>query len=327
MIRLLLCLAVALALLTSACGGGDGNGVSTPSPTATLRTATPAVASETPGASAMPTPPGATPTAAATPAPAGFPYTVQPGDTLYSIARRFGTTVAAIVQANNLSDPGQISAGQVLLIPAAGTPPPTATPSGGMAQEVRRGNPGRMTVAFSFDAGADAGYTALILDVLKANGIHASFGMTGKWAEQNPDLLKRIGAEGHGLINHTYDHASFTGESTGKPPLTQAERWQELDQTEAIVQSLVGVTTKPYFRPPYGDFDQSVNEDVGARGYLYNIMWTVDSRGWTGISGQEITQRCLQLAEPGAIYVFHVGSASQDGPALPGIIDGLRAAG
>jgi hypothetical protein len=70
-----------------------------------------------------------------------------------------------------------------------------------------------------------------------------------------------------------------------------------------------------------------VNADVGARGYAYNVMWTVDSQGWKGLSAVEITQRCTSLAEPGAVYVFHVGSASQDGPALQGIIDGLRGAG
>lgn len=182
-------------------------------------------------------------------------------------------------------------------------------------------------VAFSFDAGSDAGYAGSILDTLKANRIRASFGMTGKWGEQNPDLVQRMVAEGHELINHTYDHASFTGESTGAAPLTQAERWDELDRTESVVEQIAGASTKPYFRPPYGDYDDSVNVDVGAVGYVYNIMWTVDSRGWMGIPAGNITQRCLDLAEPGAIYVFHVGGASQDGPALQGIIDGLRAAG
>ncbi|HET9476881.1 MAG TPA: polysaccharide deacetylase family protein [Dehalococcoidia bacterium] len=203
----------------------------------------------------------------------------------------------------------------------------TPTPFTGVAQVVRKGNTSRSTVAFSFDAGSDAGYTSEILDTLAMNDIKASFGMTGRWAEQNPDLLRRIVSEGHELINHSYDHASFTGQSTGKPPLTQGERWDELDRTEAIVEQIADGTTKPYFRPPYGDFDDSVNVDVGARGYQYNVMWTVDSRGWLGIPAGEITQRCLDMAEPGAIYVFHVGSASQDGPALQGIIDGLRAGG
>ena len=182
-------------------------------------------------------------------------------------------------------------------------------------------------VAFSFDAGVDVGFTAQILDTLKANGITASFGITGRWAEQNPEMLRRIVQEGHHLINHSYDHPSFTGLSTKAAPLTQAQRWEQLDKTESIVQGLTGASTKPYFRPPYGDYDESVNADVYARGYLYNVLWTVDSRGWQGLSAQEITERCLSLAEPGAIYIFHVGSASQDAVALPGIIEGLRAMG
>ena len=44
-------------------------------------------------------------------------YTVKAGDTLYAIAIKFGTTVAAIATANNLTNPNQISVGQVLIIP------------------------------------------------------------------------------------------------------------------------------------------------------------------------------------------------------------------
>jgi peptidoglycan-N-acetylglucosamine deacetylase len=184
-----------------------------------------------------------------------------------------------------------------------------------------------MAVAFSFDAGSDAGYAGMILNTLAANGIRASFGMTGRWAEQNPGLLQRMVSEGHNLINHSYDHGSMTGASTGQRPQTREERWWQLDRTEEIIAGLTGATTTPYFRPPYGAYDASVNADVGARGYAYNVMWTIDSRGWMAWSAGAITQRCLELAEPGAIYVFHVGSASQDGPALQGIIDGLRAKG
>lgn len=48
----------------------------------------------------------------------GTTYTVQTNDTLFSIARRFNTTVQAIVQANNLSNPDRLSVGQQLIIPA-----------------------------------------------------------------------------------------------------------------------------------------------------------------------------------------------------------------
>jgi peptidoglycan/xylan/chitin deacetylase (PgdA/CDA1 family) len=196
-----------------------------------------------------------------------------------------------------------------------------------VAEVIRRGRAPGLVATFTFDAGSDAGYTSQILDTLAANGIRGAFGITGRWAERNPELIQRIASAGHEFINHGYDHASFTGLSTNLPPLTRDQRWQQLDQTEGIINQLTSGSTLPYFRPPYGDYDASVNEDVGARGYQYNIMWTVDSRGWLGIPASDIVDRCLSMSEPGAIYVFHVGSASQDGPALQSVIDGLRAAG
>ncbi|MEZ5237031.1 MAG: LysM peptidoglycan-binding domain-containing protein [Acidimicrobiales bacterium] len=45
-------------------------------------------------------------------------YTVRPGDTLYSIANRFGTTVADLTARNALVNAGQIRAGQILIVPA-----------------------------------------------------------------------------------------------------------------------------------------------------------------------------------------------------------------
>ncbi len=195
------------------------------------------------------------------------------------------------------------------------------------ARVVDRGAGRRRAVALTFDAGADAGFAPAILDTLREHDVRASFGLTGVWAEQQPELVRRIAREGHLLINHSYDHGSFTGASTARGPLTRAARWEQLDRTARVLRELTGQDATPYFRPPYGDYDASVNADVGARGYAYNVMWTVDSLGWRGLSAADIAQRCLAAASPGAIYIFHVGSQSQDAGALPAIIDGLRARG
>ena len=87
------------------------NGATTPSPAPT----------STPTGTVLPTAtPTATPTPNPTPTSGGFWYTVSAGDWLSSIAARFGVTVAAIVQANHLSDPNHIVVGQRLWIPAGG---------------------------------------------------------------------------------------------------------------------------------------------------------------------------------------------------------------
>jgi LysM repeat protein len=72
----------------------------------------------TPEPSTPPSPTAAPATANPTPAATLRTYRVQSGDTLSAIATRFGTTVRAIVDLNNLADPNRLSVGQVLLIPS-----------------------------------------------------------------------------------------------------------------------------------------------------------------------------------------------------------------
>ncbi len=94
---------------------------------------------DTPGAGVQETPgtgeqatlvPTSEPVTTATPPPTQPPpaggqgeaiyHIVQPGETLSSIARRYGTTWQAIAQANGITNPNSIYAGQRLLIPASG---------------------------------------------------------------------------------------------------------------------------------------------------------------------------------------------------------------
>lgn len=62
------------------------------------------------------------PTPAPTPAPTLITYAVKSGDTLSAIASRHGTTVAAIVELNSITDPSRLRIGQVLQIPAPSAP-------------------------------------------------------------------------------------------------------------------------------------------------------------------------------------------------------------
>ena len=214
-----------------------------------------------------------------------------------------------------------------MTIAPSATPSPTVVPPGARARTVDRGVAGRRAVALTFDAGADRGYAERILNTLRDTGVAASFGMTGKWAEQNPDLVRRMVAEGHLLFNHTYDHASFTGRSPGTAPLGAEARRRQIERTEVTVAAIAGVDLKPFFRPPYGDYDEAMLSQLAGLGYTHNVMWTVDSFGWRGLSAAQIVARCLDGAAPGAILLFHVGADSQDAFALPELIRQLRASG
>ena len=51
-------------------------------------------------------------------------------------------------------------------------------------------------MALTYDAGADRGDAADLLAYLEEVGVKVTFGMTGRWAESNPDLVRRIVLDG-----------------------------------------------------------------------------------------------------------------------------------
>jgi peptidoglycan/xylan/chitin deacetylase (PgdA/CDA1 family) len=196
----------------------------------------------------------------------------------------------------------------------------TTTVITGASQLIWKANTSERVVSLTFDAGSDRGFAEEILDLLLDEAISVTFGMTGVWAETNPDLVQRMVDEGHTLMNHTYNHPHMETLST-------SERLDQLDITERIIMDLTGTSTVPYFRPPYGAYNNQVLADVGAAGYRYSIMWTVDSLGWKGLPAAEVVERTLGGAEPGAISLLHVGAKSTDFEALPSMVSGLRDAG
>ena len=64
-------------------------------------------------------------------------------------------------------------------------------------------------IALSFDDSPTPS-TPKILDILRAHGVKATFFIIGQYAQEYPDLVKRIKAEGHELANHTqFDRAAW----------------------------------------------------------------------------------------------------------------------
>jgi peptidoglycan/xylan/chitin deacetylase (PgdA/CDA1 family) len=194
---------------------------------------------------------------------------------------------------------------------------------------VERGDSGRLEVAFTFDAGEGRGYTEEILDLFAEYGLVGSFGVTGEWAEANPDLMQRIVNEGHQVINHTWNHASFTGNSTGFEPLIEEERREQVERTEqAIANTTGGYQSSPFFRFPYGDYDLAALELLGEMGFDYTMWWSCDTLAWQGDAPDVIVDRCGVESDkggPGAILLMHVAQEADWNALEPLITDYLDA--
>jgi peptidoglycan/xylan/chitin deacetylase (PgdA/CDA1 family) len=195
------------------------------------------------------------------------------------------------------------------------------------SREIYRGNTDRKVIALTFDAGLDLGNTERILTTLEEYGVAASFGLTGTWIESYPDYAARIVDDGHQILNHTLNHASYTGDSDPSGPISPAKRLSQLEANEEVIRATTGATAKPYWRPPFGDRDAGVLRDVGTAGWSKTVLWTIDTMGWDGATPDQIFQKVTNEAGNGVIVLMHVGAASEDVEALDRIIQTLRGRG
>jgi peptidoglycan/xylan/chitin deacetylase (PgdA/CDA1 family) len=172
-------------------------------------------------------------------------------------------------------------------------------------------------IALTFDTGTERGETAHILEILRDNGVHVSFGITGLWAQANPDLVRQMVRDGHTLINHGWDHQSFTH-------ISSAERDRQLRHTEDTVRDIAGVELQPFFRPPFDDYDDATLADLKAHDYAVNVLWSLDSGGSQGGDPVAIAHHVSENAVPGSIVRMSVNSESHDVLALALILDHLE---
>lgn len=175
-------------------------------------------------------------------------------------------------------------------------------------------------VAITFDdlAGAQA---EAMLNILNNYGINASFFFLGYSIEENPDLVKAISDAGNFVGNHSYSHPYL-------PDSSDEEILAELQETEDIIVETTGKHSMPYYRPPYGGYDNDVLQVAGDLGFTKTILWTIESYDWQGISKEEIVSNVLTDIGPGAIILLHTSpDAINTQYALPTIIESLLAQG
>ena len=184
----------------------------------------------------------------------------------------------------------------------------------------------RRVVALTFDDGPNDPYTQKVLDILKSEGVHATFFLVGENVRRYPATAVRIAREGHLIGNHSEHHpAGFALE-----PSSLLQR--EVEQAEATIHAVTGVEPR-FFRPPQGIRSPWLMR-VLARDSLVDVTWDDAPRDWLPASAADLVARTLAQAHPGAIILLHDGLNTAHGvdrsttvQALPEIIHRLRAEG
>ena len=156
-------------------------------------------------------------------------------------------------------------------------------------------------ISISFDAAWGNEDTQRILDILAKHQVKATFFMTGGWVEKYPEDVKKILKAGHDLGNHSENHRQMS-------QLSEEECRKEIMTVHERVKKLTGYEMK-LFRPPYGDYNNTVIKAAYACGY-YPIQWSVDSLDWKDYGVEDIITRVTENKDlgNGAIILCHNGA-------------------
>jgi peptidoglycan/xylan/chitin deacetylase (PgdA/CDA1 family) len=180
-----------------------------------------------------------------------------------------------------------------------------------------RGNPDVRAVALTFDDGPHPRTCTAILDVLRREGVRATFFPVGFRLQQYPALLDRMVADGHEVANHTWDHPRLN-------QISPERVRREVSRVRAFVYQRTGIAPL-LIRPPGGDYDARVLEICRDEGCVV-CLWTAMAGDWKKMPVNEIVEKVLDQVHPGSIVLMH-DDFMQTPQALPRIIEGLRARG
>ena len=185
---------------------------------------------------------------------------------------------------------------------------------------------GPLRVALTFDAEHPdrphrPGVTERLLDALAGRSVATTWFLQGRWVEAEPDLARRVAAEGHLVGNHSFYHARL-------PLLTSRGIRTDVRAAEAVIRDIAGVDPRPWFRVPFsaGARDPRVLRILAELGYR-DIGADIVLDDWEPTrTGPAIVADALRLvaeAGDGAVVLFHAWPPGTL-DAIPVLVDRLR---
>lgn len=173
-------------------------------------------------------------------------------------------------------------------------------------------------IAITFDDGPHPRNTPRLLDMLKERGIRSTFFVVGDMVRHNPQLLRRMIAEGHEIGNHTVTHSTLSR-------MSDAGLRDELRKAHQQILAATGVPPR-CMRPPGGAIRKDQKQLMLKEFGYPTILWSCDPKDWQRPGVSVVTQRLIDGATPGGILLAHdLHAPTVD--AMPRTLDTLLAKG
>ncbi|MBS4539898.1 polysaccharide deacetylase family protein [Clostridium sp. D2Q-11] len=176
------------------------------------------------------------------------------------------------------------------------------------------GNGESNTVAFTCNVDWGEELVPVMLQIFEKEKLKITFFVTGKWAEKNPELLRKIYNNGHEIGNHGYIHRNYGN-------LSYKINLEEIKKADNIIAKIIG--HKPLlFAPPSGDFSEATLRAATDQNHK-TIMWSVDTIDWRKDSSRDIIiKRVVSKSKKNSIILMH--PKEETIKALPTIIKELK---
>jgi len=192
-----------------------------------------------------------------------------------------------------------------------------ALPREGPVTAILEGSLTAGRVALTIDDGPHPLTTPLMLDVLRREGVRATFFLVGENAEQFPELVRMIARDGHEIGNHTYSHIDLA-------ELNPRGVWTQLRGCDRAIERACGVTPR-LMRPPGGSCSELALRVTDALGYS-TVLWTANTGDWKDQGREAILANGLTRLRSGSIILMHQGDLWSL-EALPELIARVRQVG
>ena len=157
-------------------------------------------------------------------------------------------------------------------------------------------------IAWTVDDGADPEVVRAYAEFAHRTGTRLTFFINGQYPafKQHRDLLLPLVKSGQlQIANHTYSHAALTS-------LTDEQIVQELTRNDEEIRRLFGVSSTPYFRPPYGYYDARVLAAAASCGFTRPVLWYGSLADSSNISSAEVYAFAEKYALAQHIVIGHL---------------------
>ena len=161
--------------------------------------------------------------------------------------------------------------------------------------------PASRMIALTIDDGTDEETVAAYVAFVLRTGIHLTFSPNGRnpgWARHADALQPALRSGQVQIANHTWSHLDMVR-------LGDRAIRDELERNEDWIGATFGVSSKPWFRPPYGSRNRRVDQLAADDGYPLTVLWNGSFGDSRFLTADQLMHEARRWLQRGTIMLGH----------------------